>query len=514
MENIVLEVTSNPNTAEVEEKLVWKSYATDISFFFSDFMKGCELVDTTLVAGGEKIRVHKMVLSATSSFLKKVLMEVDTPEPCIILPSEVKIEELKLLVDFIYRGEIRFMMSQLPSLSKLAQMLGIPGLPGFTEVFNNSNEEKDPDKVTWIVDETQEVEVFDDDEIEETSSRTVSPEIKDSLLEEEQKDSVPRTGPPGKRCRAPSSISYSQSDIDEGFRLLQSGKSIGQASRMTGVPRTTLYNKAKMSGVIAMQDKTKNYTEEQMDRAIKAVINGQSLNRAAEFYGVTKTVLWRRSKGLKPDSSLKIKTSCYTRAQKMAAVDALKKGERTRKVAQEFGIPPATLYREKVKLVQKGALPKDAIKKRPLEEVLDRQIRVQQAVAACKEGKMSQSSAASHFDVPKTTIWRHLRTVTEAPKVDVDGSSMSVSSSPKDSDVDYHTFVIEGTNLKLISEDDTMSMGPSHYIVLSGNETDSLPGSLQVMLPQNDEGSVVCEVEELTEEVEMDETINEAGGKA
>lgn len=29
-----------------------------------------------------------------------------------------------------------------------------------------------------------------------------------------------------------------------------------------------------------------------------------------------------------------------------------------------------------------------------------------------------------------------------------------------------------------------MSMGSSHYIVLSGNEADSLPGNLQVMLPQ------------------------------
>lgn len=43
-------------------------------------------------------------------------------------------------------------------------------------------------------------------------------------------------------------------------------------------------------------------------------------------------------------------------------------------------------------------MPKESIKKRSLDDILDRQIRVQQAVAACKEGKMSQSSAASHFE--------------------------------------------------------------------------------------------------------------------
>jgi len=66
-------------------------------------------------------------------YLQKVLTEIDVDEPCIILPPEVSMEDLKLLVDFIYRGEIRFLMNQLASLSKLAQMLGIPGLPGFTE---------------------------------------------------------------------------------------------------------------------------------------------------------------------------------------------------------------------------------------------------------------------------------------------------------------------------------------------------------------------------------------------
>jgi len=71
MASTVPELTSSPNLNEPQEmKLVWKSFATDMSHLFSDFMKGNSMVDTTLIAGGEKIRVHRMVLCATSTFLK------------------------------------------------------------------------------------------------------------------------------------------------------------------------------------------------------------------------------------------------------------------------------------------------------------------------------------------------------------------------------------------------------------------------------------------------------------
>jgi hypothetical protein len=100
-----------------------------------------------------------------------VLSEVSDPEPCIILPEDVSIEDLKLLVDFIYRGEIRFMMSQLASLSKLAEMLGIPGLPGFTGVFTQEEDEeleKANEKIEWAVGDS--VQEFDD------SSESIEPQ--------------------------------------------------------------------------------------------------------------------------------------------------------------------------------------------------------------------------------------------------------------------------------------------------------------------------------------------------
>jgi hypothetical protein len=140
--------------------------------------------------------------------------------------------------------------------------------------------------------------------------------------------------------------------------------------------------------------------------------------------------------------------------------------------------------------------------------------------------------------VPKTTIWRRLRTnaLAPVPKPLKTNLSSTPTNNPQKESEDFATYVIDGHSLKFVSEDDAMSMGSSHYIVLSGNEADTLPENLQVMLPQvyiifitfppclywpclwtlnniliralifcfQNEGGVVCEVEELANQVDME----------
>jgi bisphosphoglycerate-dependent phosphoglycerate mutase len=64
------------------------------------------------------------------------------------------------------------------------------------------------------------------------------------------------------------------------------------------------------------------------------LLDGQTLKSAADMYGLSKTVLWRKSQMLNPPN--KKKKPCYSLEQKLAAVDALKSGEKTRKVAEDF----------------------------------------------------------------------------------------------------------------------------------------------------------------------------------
>ena len=48
-------------------------------------------------------------------------------------------------------------------------------------------------------------------------------------------------------------------------------------------------------------------------------------------------------------------------------------------------------------------------KKRKTENEEIKKLRLEEAVAACKNGKMSQAAASVLYHIPKTTIWRRLQ---------------------------------------------------------------------------------------------------------
>lgn len=74
-----------------------------------------------------------------------------------------------------------------------------------------------------------------------------------------------------------------------------------------------------------------------------------------------------------------------------------------------FQIPKTTLFRDKAKLVDEGKLPLSFWKKRKTENEDLKKSRLEEAVAACKGGKMSQAAASMTYRIPKTTIWRRLQ---------------------------------------------------------------------------------------------------------
>jgi len=67
------------------------------------------------------------------------------------------------------------------------------------------------------------------------------------------------------------------------------------------------------------------------------------------------------------------------------------------------------LFREKTRLVHQGKLPLSFLKKRKTENEELKKSRLEEAVAACKDGRMSQATASMTYHIPKTTIWRRLQ---------------------------------------------------------------------------------------------------------
>lgn len=60
-------------------------------------------------------------------------------------------------------------------------------------------------------------------------------------------------------------------------------------------------------------------------------------------------------------------------------------------------------------MVDEGKLPLSFWKKRKTENEELKKSRLEEAVAACKGGKMSQAAASMTYHIPKTTIWRRLQ---------------------------------------------------------------------------------------------------------
>lgn len=89
-------------------------------------------VDCTLAAEGQEISAHKVVLSACSPFLNKLLKKHYDKHPIILL-KDVTFFELQCVIEYMYKGEVNISHDQLSSFLKAAETLQIAGLSGVYE---------------------------------------------------------------------------------------------------------------------------------------------------------------------------------------------------------------------------------------------------------------------------------------------------------------------------------------------------------------------------------------------
>lgn len=85
-------------------------------------------MDVTLACNDLSLKAHKVVLSACSSYFQKLLLENPCPHPTIIMPQDVGYDDLKFIIEFVYKGEIDVSQAELQSLLKTADQLQIKGL--------------------------------------------------------------------------------------------------------------------------------------------------------------------------------------------------------------------------------------------------------------------------------------------------------------------------------------------------------------------------------------------------
>ncbi|XP_044734473.1 protein tramtrack, beta isoform-like isoform X3 [Chrysoperla carnea] len=140
--------------------LRWNNHQPNFISVFSSLLNSESLVDVTLAAEGRHLQAHKVVLSACSSYFQSLFMVNPCQHPIVIL-KDVKFMDLKIMVDFMYYGEVNVSQEQLPHILKTAEMLKIKGLAempdstSLTKSQNNSTEKTDlltPGESNWSSD--------------------------------------------------------------------------------------------------------------------------------------------------------------------------------------------------------------------------------------------------------------------------------------------------------------------------------------------------------------------------
>ncbi|CAB0044776.1 unnamed protein product [Trichogramma brassicae] len=107
--------------------LRWNNYLKHITSAFDTLRCDEDLVDVTLSCEGKRIRAHKMLLSACSTYFRDLFKENPCQHPVIIFRN-VKFDDLAALVDFIYQGEVNVVQEQLDSFMTTAELLAVQGL--------------------------------------------------------------------------------------------------------------------------------------------------------------------------------------------------------------------------------------------------------------------------------------------------------------------------------------------------------------------------------------------------
>ncbi|GLG94586.1 Longitudinals lacking protein, isoforms H/M/V, partial [Gryllus bimaculatus] len=112
-----------------ELSLTWGDHHSTLVGVFEKLLETSTLVDCTIAAEGQYLRAHKVVLSACSPYFELLFAQENEKNPIVIL-KDVKFQELKSMIDFIYRGKVKIPEDRLEDFIDAAESLQIKGLGG------------------------------------------------------------------------------------------------------------------------------------------------------------------------------------------------------------------------------------------------------------------------------------------------------------------------------------------------------------------------------------------------
>jgi len=107
--------------------LRWPDYHNSVLETFRSLKEEEDFIDVTLSCEEQQYSAHKVVLSACSPYFRKLLKSNPCQHPIIIL-RDVREEDLRLLLNFMYQGEVQVEQDRISTFLQTAETLQIKGL--------------------------------------------------------------------------------------------------------------------------------------------------------------------------------------------------------------------------------------------------------------------------------------------------------------------------------------------------------------------------------------------------
>lgn len=86
--------------------LRWKFHHNNLQTMFTELLdRGC-FCDITLACEGQTLKAHRVVLCACSTYFDSILSNCSSDRETIIWMRDCKFNDVKHLVEFMYKGEI------------------------------------------------------------------------------------------------------------------------------------------------------------------------------------------------------------------------------------------------------------------------------------------------------------------------------------------------------------------------------------------------------------------------
>jgi len=125
--------------------LRWASHLPNMGAVFSSLYQTEGLSDVTLSCADGSLRAHKLLLSTCSDYFLELFLECHTKRTILLLPG-VRLADLRILINFIYTGEVRVSEEGLPDLLEVAEMLGVRGLKAEKDDVEGEEEEEEEEE--------------------------------------------------------------------------------------------------------------------------------------------------------------------------------------------------------------------------------------------------------------------------------------------------------------------------------------------------------------------------------